>query len=275
MNVNVPDMRIGNGPPASVLHASPLSAPPPLTAIAPPPQQTTPGARRTPVYGLIPAVAGSQHTLAIREAPKGEFKLSDLSSVKAELRRARARQSAAEAAYHAAAIADPTKQTKTYRDALAKATEEVNAVAMLTRRQIEIEAALAKRPVRVRVATVHEPAEVAAEIGNHPSYYVCLHDACRARRWDDEQSLRMDHPSHGEMVRTQTTHVFVVMCEAPLDPLDPDGEIVGFVAPVGRDGTSVARAESPRVSADEELAELRAQVAELRALLLESKGEKK
>ncbi len=33
-----------------------------------------------------------------------------------------------------------------------------------------------------------------------------------------------------------------ILCEAPIDPLDPEGEIVGLVATVGRDGTTIDRA---------------------------------
>ncbi len=82
--------------------------------------------------------------------------------------------------------------------------------------------------------------------------------------------LRWAHPTNAEMVRAQQCHVFALLCEAPIDPLDPEGERVGYVAPVGKDGTTVALAVAAATDddeRDEKIAGLEAMVTEMRAAL--------
>lgn len=82
--------------------------------------------------------------------------------------------------------------------------------------------------------------------------------------------MRRAHPTAAEMERKQACHVFVLKCDAPLDPLDPDGPKVGFVAPIGRDGSTVKGVVAEAEAADErdvEIATLRDELAALKALV--------
>lgn len=282
MNQNVPDPSIGGSMPNPALTPSAFAfvgsptTPGTLAAFTPPAPSpgNTPGMQRKQrLFGLLPAAAGSSHIIVLREPPKGNHKPEDVGKTKGALRRAQMVARAKESALAAAAAADSTMASEPYRKALLDARDANDAVAALTRQLAEIEAALAKRPVRVAQQIVHEPAEVADAIASHPSAYVCLHEGCRGRSWEDEASMRRDHPTDAEMRRREAAHVFVVLCDAPLDPSDPEGERVGYVAPVGRDGTTIARAVATAeadqpVSADE-VKELRGKLAAMEAMVSE------
>lgn len=282
MNQNVPDMQIATGtratalPPGTILSGTPQTTGP-LVAVAPPPIMPTPGPKRQRVVGLVPVAPGSQHPLITREKPRTRIDPKEISKTRAAIRRAEADQRAAETAWVATAPSggpgDPEK--------LKVANEALTRTAMLKRALAEMEAAASNRPVAVTLATVREPSEVADELARGEAKYVCLHDGCRGREWVSEGDLRAAHPTHAEMMRAQQCHVFAILCDAPLDPLDPDGEKIGYVAPVGRDGTTVARAveqatEEPAASAEEvqelraENATLRSEVAEIKAMLAEA-----
>jgi hypothetical protein len=66
-----------------------------------------------------------------------------------------------------------------------------------------------------------------------------MHDGCRGREWATEGEMRSAHPTHAEMQRTMQAHVFCLLSHAPADPIDPEGPILGYIAPIGRDGTTV------------------------------------
>ncbi len=143
----------------------------------------------------------------------------------------------------------------------------------------EMEATSASRPLSVVMATVREPSEVSTEIANGDTHYVCLHDGCKRDAWPDEASMRRAHPTDSEMRQKQQCHVYVLRCDAPLDPLDPDGERIGYVAPVGSDGTTVARAvavaeEAEQSVSAEEVRDLKAELVEMRAELAEMRKAK-
>jgi hypothetical protein len=247
-----------------------------LVAVAPPPVMPTPGtARRQRVFGLVPAQAGGLHPLVAREKPRVAVDAKQISQTRALLRRADAEQRAAETAWIATAPnggpGDPEK--------LKLARESIDKAAMLRRTLAEMEAAASSRPIAVTLATVREPSEVAEEIAKGETSYVCLHDGCKGQRWADESALRRAHPTHADMQRAQQCHVFAILCEAPLDPLDPDGEKVGYVAPVGRDGTTIAaraaEAVDDKAGLEEEVSTLRTELAEMRAMLAEALTAKK
>jgi hypothetical protein len=261
-------------PPGTILSGTPQTTGP-LVAVAPPPVMPTPGPKRQRVVGLVPVAPGSQHPLIMREKPRARIDPKEISKTRASIRRAEAEQRAAENAWVVTApnggAGDPEK--------LRLANEALTRTAMLKRTLAEMEAAASNRPIAVTLATVREPAEVADELAQGEAKYVCLHDGCRGREWASEGDLRAAHPTHAEMMRAQQCHVFAILCDAPLDPLDPDGEKIGYVAPVGRDGTTVARAveqatEEPSVSA-ERVADLEAMVAALQAQLAELVAKKK
>jgi hypothetical protein len=214
------------------------------------------------------------HPLVMREKPKRVVHPSEVSKARAALRRAEAEQHAAESAWVATAPSGGGGDAEKLR----VAREALDRTAVLRRALVELEAAATSRPIAVVLATVREPSEVAEEIGKGSTSYVCLHDGCKGHRWEDESALRRAHPTHAEMTRAQQCHVFAILCDAPLDPLDPDGEQVGYVAPVGRDGTTIARAaemvDEATVMTAEEGNVLRAELAELRAMLAEAAGKK-
>jgi hypothetical protein len=161
-----------------------------------------------------------------------------------------------------------------YKIALLAARDANDLVAALTRKLGELDASSAARPLSVVTAIVREPAEVADEIAHSETRYKCLHDGCKSESWADEAAMRRAHPTDAEMKRAQQCHVFVLMCEAPLDPLDPDGEIIGYVAPVGSDGTTVKTAvaqveEDAGFAASEDVDALKRELAEMRAEMAE------
>lgn len=283
---DVPDMAVSRG-------ASPLRSPGGLTsalgsqagfvAITPPvqPQQS---AGRKRVFGLVPAQAGSSHPLLLREKPKEQIKPGEISRVRVELRQAKAAQGTTESAYVEASIAkahDVEARLKAANDAISR-------VAILQRRLLEIETAPTGRPIQVVMARVHEPVEVGDALADteSPPVYVCLHDGCRGRQWADESSLRAAHPTHMEMQRSQQCHVFALLSEAPADRLDPDGEKIGYIAPVGRDGTTIQHAkahasEGPAASASDvetliqHISEQDKRIADLMAMVEQLAGKKK
>lgn len=280
MTQNVPDMTIargsGIGPPAGTLYSGSPQTVGSLVAVAPPPVMPQPGTgRRQRVVGLVPAQAGSLHPLVQRERPKVKIDPKEISRTRASVRRAELEQQAAEQAWVLTApnggAGDPEK--------LRLAREALDRTAMLKRTLAEMEAAATNRPLKVTLATVREPAEVAGELATGETRYVCLHDGCKGKAWPDEGTLRQAHPTHNEMVRAQQCHVFAILCDAPLDPLDPEGERVGYVAPIGKDGTTVQQRiaeqdEEPSVSA-EEVSTLRAELAEMKAIVAELLAKKK
>jgi hypothetical protein len=262
----IPDMSIARGsplgpPPGAIYSGIPQSIGA-LVAVAPPPVMPSPQAgRRARVAGLVPAQAGGMHPLVMREKPKRVVHPSEVSKARAALRRAEAEQHAAESAWVATAPSGGGGDAEKLR----VAREALDRTAVLRRALVELEAAATSRPIAVVLATVREPSEVAEE-------------GCKGHRWEDESALRRAHPTHAEMTRAQQCHVFAILCDAPLDPLDPDGEQVGYVAPVGRDGTTIARAaemvDEATVMTAEEGNVLRAELAELRAMLAEAAGKK-
>jgi hypothetical protein len=288
MNTNVPDMSIARGAPLGMpahggtfFSSTPQSAG--LVAVTPPPQ-LQPGMRPDPsrkqkALGLIPAQPGSLHPMISREGPKVRLDPKDVSRARAELRRAKVRAQAAEATLIATAGEGlQNAGTDEYKTKLLASRDANDLVAALTRKLAEMEAASASRPIRVTLATVREPGEMVDEIANGETAFVCLHDGCKGDRWADEAAMRRAHPTDQEMRQRQQTHVYALLCEAPIDPLDPEGEKIGYVAPVGSDGTTI-RAAAAKVEDEartsEEVADLRAEIAELRALLQDAMVPKK
>lgn len=286
----VPDMAISRGaplgaPPGSIYMGTPAPIGS-LVAHTPPPQHQ-PGmgadrARQRRALGLIPAQPGGMHPMLTREAPKVRVSAADVSKTRAELRRARSASTQAEGALIASAGPDlASGGGAAYKTALLAARDANDLVAALVRKLAELEASSASRPLQVTLATVREPGEVADEIANGETHYVCLHDGCRRDSWPDEASMRRAHPTDAEMRQKQQCHVFVLRCDAPLDPLDPEGERIGYVAPVGSDGTTVARAvaaaeEAEQGASADEVADLRGRLADMEAKFAEmTKGRSK
>lgn len=263
--MNVPDMSVSRGglaPPGNITYSGA-----PLMAVTPPPQMPLPErGKKQRVFGLVPAQAGAQFSLVRKDTPKDAPTPKDIIRARALLRTAEAQQWAAEAAWAATTVqnakGDPSR--------LQEASAAGERAAMAKRTLAEMEALSTGRPIRVEKAIVREPAEVADRLADAAPAYVCMHDGCRGKVWDSEGALRMGHPTHNDMVRAQACHVFAVLCDAPLDPEDPHGERVGYVAPKGRDGTTIAAAvetmrEDDRV--DERVKSLETQLAEMRAMV--------
>ncbi len=227
-------------------------------AVRPPPEPTPgrPGTTQRRVTGLRPAQAGSSFALVLRGPTKAKIDPRDVSRLRADKRIAeRAAQKAQGALLDAAGPGLSKQGSPAYLEALAAAQGANDLVAALVSRLAEMEAASTSRPIRVHTAKVREPAEVADVIGSD-GVYVCLHDACRGQRWGDEASMRRGHPTDAELLRLQQCHAFAILCEAPLDPLDPEGEIVGLVAIVGRDGTTIAQVRGAAEEVDDRADEL-------------------
>jgi hypothetical protein len=246
VNVNVPDMSISSNahglglPPGVVYQGSAPASPNAFVAVAPPPQTTaTRDPNRRRVLGLVPAVAGSLHPLIVREAPRVKVNPAEVSRTKAAIRRAEKDQAAAEAVWAATTGAQNPHGD---REKLLAARDAADVAARLRARLAELESSASSRPIRVQTVTVREPSEVPDALASGESAYVCMHDGCRHERYESEEALRRHHPSATEMARLQQTHVYALLSEAPLDPLDPDGEKVGYIACIGRDGTTVQKA---------------------------------
>lgn len=258
---NVPAPSIARGERPSLAYTGTPQPVGTFVAIPPAPPQGSPGVRTAHrrVTGLVPAQAGADFPLVMREQPKQRINPADVSKTRAELRRAQSTARTAEAQWVATANAqNPTGDQKL----LLASRDATDLVAALTRKLGEYEALSASRPTRVTLARVREPSEVADVIGTD-GVYVCLHDGCKGHRWPDEAAMRRAHPSDADMARVQACHPFAILCDAPLDPLDPEGEIVGLVAPVGRDGTTIARAVAESEKADDDIETLRAENATL------------
>lgn len=274
---NVPDMSIAPsmGALGNPAFMGSSYAPPGFVAVAPPPAQPNPGTRTQSkrVLGLMPAQVGALFALIVRDAPREHVKPADVSRARAELRRAERDRAVAEATWVNTAAKDPTGQGD--RDALAAARDAIDREAMMRRRLGELESAATHKATQVRMARVVDPSEVPDALANpdNPPRYVCMHDGCRHERYDSEQELRRAHPSHSEMQRAQQSHVFALYSDAPLDPLDPDGPTVGYIAPIGRDGSTIERAVmSADANAhdddrDARIAELEAKLADMHAMI--------
>lgn len=284
---HVPDMHIASGAPAFASHpgsgvslSSAADTHPLFTAIAPPPQtQNDRSGRRQRVFGLVPAAAGTNHPIITKEAPRVRINPADVSKTRADLRRAQANARAMESALTATVTASSPGGDN---GALLKARDANDTVAALTRKLADMEANNAARPIRVSLCGVREPSEVADALSSGETAYVCMHEGCRGQAWPDESALRRAHPTHTDMARAMQTHVYALVSEAPIDPLDPEGERIGYIAPVGRDGTKVERLAAAAVEADEietardaEVASLRAQLAALAATVEKLTGAKK
>ncbi len=265
--VQVPDMSVSRGagigpPPGHIAYSGA-----PLVAVAPPPQMPLPErGKKQRVVGLVPAAPGAMFALVRRDVPTNAPSPKDITKARAALRTAEAQQRAFEAAWAATA----TQGGQGDRKALDAASEAGNRSAMLKRTLAEMEALGAGRPIRVEMATVREPAEVADRLADAPPSFVCMHDGCKGRTWESEQALRAAHPTHNEMQRAQQCHVYAILCDAPLDAADPHGERVGYVAPKGTDGTTVASAIAQAADEDRtdaRVADLEAALAEMRAIV--------
>ncbi len=276
MSTNVPEMSIARGaslgaPSGTVYSGAPIGS---LDVRTPPPQHqpgmAASGARRQRALGLIPVQPGGMHPMITRGPTKVHVSAAEVSKTRADLRRARSAVAAAEAAFISTAPAQGSAPSDAHKDATLKARDANALVAALVRKLAEMEAASVSRPLRIVLATVREPAEVAAELASHETAYVCLHDGCRGDRWADEAAMRRAHPTDAEMKQRQQCHVFALLCDAPLDPLDPEGERIGYVAPVGSDGTTVRAAVAQAEDGDErdeKIAALETALAEVRGLL--------
>jgi len=282
--MHVPDIAIASNnhglglPPGTIFQGTAPAPTNGLVAVAPPPNTApTRDPSRRVVRGLVPAPAGSLHSLIVREAPRVKVNPADVSKTKAAIRQAERNQSAAETAWAATTTGTNPQGDK---DKLLAARDAADVVAKHRARLVELEASAASRPIRVQQVTVREPSEVPDALASGETAYVCLHDGCKHERWASEADMRRAHPSAGEMARLQQTHVYVLLSEAPLDPLDPDGEKVGYIACIGRDGTTVQQAiqraeEGEGASAEDveairdENAAMRVEVAELRAMMAE------
>jgi hypothetical protein len=261
MNVDsVPDARIGSSLRAGAELQSTAPRPTAFHAVPPAPVMPESGRRRERRFGLIPMVSGSQHPIIVREKPKEKL---DKRTVARELRAARARQQTAESAYTTAVTTGDSGASAKLKDAQLAC----DAVAILQRKMLECEAG---KPISVHTSAAHDPSEVPDALGNeeYPPSYVCTHEGCNGRSWDTEANMRADHPSDAEMTRRQTTHVWGLRSDAPVDPLDPDGEIVGYIAPIAKNGTrieTVAQEMHDESSANERIEALEALVKQLLA----------
>lgn len=280
MNLDaIPEPRIGSGPAPTFAYSGNPTQAGSLVTVAPPPQMPTPqGPRRQRMTGLIPATPGSVFPMIRTEGPRVHVDPREVSETRAKLRKAKVQVEAKRAALLASANPGE-KPSEEYTRSLLASRDASDLVAALTLKLVSLEASSASRPIKVTLATVREPSEVADEIAKHPVRYVCLHDGCKGGPgWEDEGSMRRAHPTDTEMKRAQQCHVFALMVDAPLDPLDPDnGEIVGYVGPRGSDGTTVARAvaqsEEASTYADaDEVESLKATVADLKAAMAEMAG---
>lgn len=285
-NLSISSSHRGLAPPAGVVYQSDTGTPQNVfVPVAPAPQtQPTRDPKRQRVMGLVGAVAGSVHPLIEREKPRVRVDPREVSKLRAALRRADADRLAAESAWAATCTGTDAGGDK---DKLAAARRSVDIAAALRGRLAEMESTAASRPIRVSTVTVREPGEVPEALSSGETFVVCLHDGCKSHRWASEDEMRRAHPTHTDMVRAQQTHVWAFLSEAALDPLDPDGEKVGYIAPVGRDGTTIARAvadaqDEPGASAEEvsalraENATLAERLAKLEQLIIDlGKGTKK
>lgn len=280
MTQSIPEPTIARGaplgpPPGHIAYSGAAESPVNLVTRTPPPNATPAiqDGRKRRVVGLVPAAPGSMHAIIVKSAPAAKVSREDISRTRNELRRAQRTKAAKESAL--IATTGPHNggaPSDEYKTALTEARDANDLVAALTRKLGELEASAVQRPDRVALVRAREPHEVSDEIANGDAVYVCMHEDCRreGHEWPDEASMRRarEH-APDKMTRKQECHVFALRCDAPLDPLDPDGERVGYVAPVGSDGTTVERAGvAPEDAASaEEVSELRATVKRLEAML--------
>ena len=271
MSTHVPDMSIAPGGIHSLGNTAFTGAPIQQQGFVTVAPQIAPrtGAPQRKQLGLLPAVVGALFPLIVRDQPRGRVKPEDVSRARAEVRRAERDRVASEALWMQSATRDATGQGD--KDALLAARDAVDRVAMHKRKLAELETAAMHKATQVRLSRVVDPSEVPDALANPDAatYYVCMHDGCRNERWASEAEMRRAHPTLTEMQRAQQAHVYALLSDAPMDPLDPEGPTVGYVAPIGRDGSTVERAiqNADAVShadeRDERIAMLEAKLAEL------------
>lgn len=292
MTTHVPDATIARSNPRASNGGTFLSSEavpriaPSFTAV-PPPQQTGDtrdrDGRKARRVGLIPAQAGASFPLVIRDRPTERVSPKRLAELRGEQRRAEANVRRAEAlvtSYPAGAAAAGDEKAQRAIVAFQDAERVLGAF----RRQIvEAEASSVGRPTAVHTAVVREPAEFPEALSDteSPPVVVCLHDGCKGQRWDTEADMRRAHPTNAEMQRQQQAHVWVYLSNAPVMIDDADGEKIGYIAPIGRDGTTVAQTVGAAEEADESDVEVRLEaqdkrIADLMALVESlTKGAKK
>jgi hypothetical protein len=274
MNTHVPEPHVaasGGLPQGLAYSGGPTEGPVgALHAVAPTPQIATPGRSKQRVFGLVPAAPGSVHPMIVREA-RARIDPADVSKTRAALRAAQAQERVREGALIAAAGVNLGGMGTPAGVAAGKALQEVHDLAAALQRKLsEMTLMSTSRPISVTLAPVREPAEVQDAIRDVETRVVCMHDGCKAERWPDEASMRRAHPTDNEMKRAQQCHVFAVLCDSPLDPLDPDGERIGYVAPRGSDGTTIQTViEAAPVASADRVAELEETVRALMAQMAE------
>jgi hypothetical protein len=229
-----------------------------FTAVAPvAQQQTQAGSKRQRVLGLVPAVAGSMHPMIVRET-RTPVSRNEIAALKATIRKADREKTAAEAAWMTTCTPQNTKGDE---GMLLKARDAADVLARHRARLAEIEAHASHRAIKTVIVPTREPSEVPHVLASGETHYVCLHEKCRTKRFAHEGELRTDDEHNlRKMVNAQETHVFALYSEEPFDPLDAEGERCGYIAPVGSDGTKVARADAPDGDdAGADVAELKAE----------------
>ncbi len=287
MSTNVPDMTRGNsltrGSAAQYarsngavnLRSDPHDVTPPAFA-AQPPERTVSDVRndgrKKRALGLVPAKGGAQFPILLRSTPKVPITMQEVSLIRAELRRSDAAVRRIESELTEAIVTHGAGSDQT-RAKQREWEETTNRAGVMRRKLADAETGMQGRPEAVHLATVREPHEVADALANteQPPFLVCMHEGerCKGKRWTTEVDMRRDHGPPAELVRRGECHVYAYVSETPLDVLDPDGPKVGYIAPVGTDGTVVRQlaAEPDAVDMSDDVDELRARLDALTAEL--------
>ena len=175
MSMHVPDIAIASNnhglglPPGTIFQGTAPAPTNGLVAVAPPPNTApTRDPSRRVVRGLVPAPAGSLHSLIVREAPRVKVNPADVSKTKAAIRQAERNQSAAETAWAATTTGTNPQGDK---DKLLAARDAADVVAKHRARLVELEASAASRPESAAPAT---PFAVTAAVPVAPEQMLAL-----------------------------------------------------------------------------------------------------
>jgi len=247
---------------------------PQFRAVSPTQTQMTPegrDGRKQRRLGLMPAQAGYNFPMIVREAPAEKMTAKELGQLRAELRKADSATKRIEAELTDAVVnhGNHSDQARAKQTAWDSSVARAN---IFRRRVADAEQGQNGRPKSVVQATVHEPQTVQDAVANadFPPRLICFHEDCKGREWGTESAMRMAHRPHAEMVQKREAHVYVYLSDAPADPADPEGPRIGYIAPIGRDGTTVQTTAAPAEEysgVEERMAAQDARIAELTAAL--------